>query len=131
MNRIDEIIIFNILSKKAIQNIVDIQIGHVKNRLKEKDISLEISTKALKYLVDEGYNPNYGARPLKRLIQSKILNPVASMMISHNIMNGGKVSVDLKGKEFSFEIKRGSKKILSSNLKRTKVSRRKKEGALA
>jgi ATP-dependent Clp protease ATP-binding subunit ClpB len=131
LNRIDEIIIFNILSKKAIQNIVDIQIGHVKNRLKEKDISLEISTKALKYLVDEGYNPNYGARPLKRLIQSKILNPVASMMISHNIMNGGKVSVDLKGKEFSFEIKRGSKKILSSNLKRTKVSRRKKEGALA
>lgn len=117
LNRVDDIIIFNILSKKAIENIVNIQVERVKERLLQKDISIEITPKALKYLGEEGYNPNYGARPLKRLIQSKILTPIASIMISHNVMSGGKVVVDLKGKEFSFEIKKGNRKIFSNNVK--------------
>jgi len=128
LNRIDEIIVFNILSKKAIEEIVNIQIQKVKNRLLTKDIILEVSPKVLKYFSEKGYSPSYGARPLKRLIQGKILTKVASIMISHNIMKGGKVIVDMKGKELSFEIKNGNKKIFSSSFAKPKE---KKEKTLA
>jgi len=117
LNRLDEIIIFNILAKEAIKEIVDIQIGVVKKRLLEKEIELSVSDGVLKFLAEEGYDPSYGARPLKRLIQSKILTPLASMMISNNIMSGGKVMVGFSGKDFTFEIKKGKKKVVSKNLK--------------
>jgi ATP-dependent Clp protease ATP-binding subunit ClpB len=64
-----------------------------------------ISESVVKYLVKEGYNPQYGARPLKRLIQNKILNPVASLMISRGVMAGGTINVDFKKGEFAFEVK--------------------------
>jgi len=130
LNRIDEIIMFNLLGKSALEEIVAIQIEQVKERLGAKDIKLEISPKALKHLSEKGYNPNYGARPLKRLIQSKILTPIASMMVSNNVMTGGKVTVDVKKDEFSFEIKKGGKKILSKNLKSQKTPKKKKEETL-
>jgi len=97
LNRLDEIIIFNILSREAVKKIVELQIEIIKERLLEKDIKLDISSDVLNYLSKEGYNPQYGARPLKRLIQSKILTPVASMMIAEGVMEGGAVSVSLKG----------------------------------
>jgi len=107
LNRIDEIIIFNILNKKAIEEIVNIQIKEVKERLLSKDVDMEISPAVLKELTVKGYNPSYGARPLKRLIQSKILTPIASLMISNNIMSGGKVLVDFNGKDFTFDMAKG------------------------
>ncbi|OGG47437.1 ATP-dependent chaperone ClpB, partial [Candidatus Kaiserbacteria bacterium RIFCSPHIGHO2_01_FULL_49_13] len=79
LNRLDEIVIFNILSQEAVKRIVKLQIDIVKNRLKGKDIELEIAPEVLNFLAKEGYNPQYGARPLKRLIQNKILTPVASL----------------------------------------------------
>ena len=97
LNRLDEIIIFDILSPEAIKEIVRIQIGMTKKRLLEKEIKLNLSTDVFAYLAKEGYNPQYGARPLKRIIQNKILTPVASLMISRGVLRGGTVSVDMKG----------------------------------
>jgi len=116
LNRLDDVIVFDILGKDAIRKIVDIQIGLVRERLLVKEIKLEISHDALNYLSEEGYNPQYGARPLKRLIQTKILNPVASMIISGHIVKGGTVIIGLKNKsassadrELTFDIKKGKR----------------------
>lgn len=109
MNRLDDVIIFDILSKEAIRKIVDIQVGLVSDRLKSKEITIQMKDSALDYLAREGYNPQYGARPLKRLIQNKILNPIASLIISQGIMKGGIITVDVKNNDISFDVKKGRK----------------------
>lgn len=117
LNRLDDIILFNILSPEAVRDIVRIQLDMVKARLAEKEISLDITKEAFEFLAKEGYNPQYGARPLKRLIQSKILTQVASLMISKGVSKGGGVTVGLKGTELTFEVKKGKKGSLwSENL---------------
>ncbi|TAL48983.1 AAA family ATPase [Patescibacteria group bacterium] len=107
LNRLDDIIVFNILSPDAVRRIVEIQIAQVKERLNQKEIVLEITPATLALLAKEGYSPQYGARPLKRLIQNKILTPVASLMVSKGIMKGGTVTVGVKGSEFTFDVKKG------------------------
>lgn len=109
LNRLDDIVIFDILSEDAIKKIVTIQIEEVKKRMEEKGINLKVSAPALRYLAKEGYDPHYGARPLKRLIQNKILNPLASLIISNGLYEGGTVTVGMKGKDFTFSIKKGKK----------------------
>ena len=109
LNRLDDIIIFDILSKAAIKEIVNIQIDIIKKRLRDKEINLSVTEQVSELLATEGYNPQYGARPLKRLIQDKILNPVASMMISNKVLSGGTVLVDAKGSQFTFDIKRSAR----------------------
>ena len=109
MNRLDDVIIFDILSKEAIKKIVGIQLNLVRERLNVKEITLQMSEKATEYLADKGYNPQYGARPLKRLIQDKILNHIASLIISEGILKGGTVIVDIKNDEMSFSVKKGKK----------------------
>ncbi|MFH1402458.1 MAG: AAA family ATPase [Patescibacteria group bacterium] len=106
LNRLDDIIIFDTLKKEAIEKIVDIQIDIVKKRLKDKDISLNIPKMALSYLAEKGYNPQYGARPLKRLIQTEILTPIASLMISERMMSGGIVVVGMRNDKLTFAIKK-------------------------
>ena len=96
LNRIDEIIIFNILSTDAIKEIVGIQVKEVVKRLANKDITLVLTPAVLDYLAKEGYNPHYGARPLRRLIQDKILTKVASLMVGRGVLSGGTVTVDIK-----------------------------------
>ncbi len=97
LNRLDDIIVFDILSKEAIKDIVSIQVEIVTRRLAEKEIRLELNAAVLEYLSKEGYNPQYGARPLKRLIQNKILTPIAGLMISKKIGKGSKITVSVKG----------------------------------
>lgn len=109
LNRLDDIILFDILSSENIRKIVDIQVAQVVERLNAKEISLVLSGETLDYLSREGYNPQYGARPLKRLIQNKILNPVANMIISQGIVKGGTINVDVKNNELVFDIKKGRK----------------------
>ena len=127
LNRLDETIIFNILSPSSIRKIVDLQIQQVKERLLAKEIELNISPKALEHLAKIGYEPKFGARPLKRNIQNKILTPVASLMILNGMMAGGKVDIDIKGGEFIFDVK---KKATRKKAKKAKASR-KKEKVLA
>ncbi len=109
LNRLDDIIIFDVLNESAIANITQIQVDLVKERLAQKDIVLEVTPAAIEFLAKEGYNPQYGARPLRRLIQSKILNQVASLIISKGIARGGVVIVDVKNNEFVFDVKKGRK----------------------
>jgi len=107
LNRLDEIIIFDVLSEEAIKEIVNLRVKVVKDRLQTKEIDFKISDEALSYLAKEGYNPNYGARPLNRLIQNKILNPVASYIISNGVKGGDTVVVTVKNNELLIETKKG------------------------
>ena len=107
LNRLDEIVLFDILSPASVQEIVKMQIKIVEERLHEKHISLSLSPAALQHLGVEGYNPQYGARPLKRLIQTKILTPIANMMVARGVMDGGSVKVDFVDKEFKFDVRKG------------------------
>lgn len=116
LNRLDEIVLFDILSPNSVQKIVKLQMDIVKDRLKEKGIKLNISIKALKHLAKIGYSPQYGARPLKRLIQNEILTPIANMIIGEGLMYGGVVTTDIKKEKFVFDTK---KKV---QLKRTQKS---------
>ncbi len=109
LNRIDEIIIFNILGPDAIKEIVGIQVEEVVKRLAGKQIALSLTPAVYEYLAKEGYNPHYGARPLRRLIQDKILTKVASLMVSRGVLSGGSITVDMKGGEFVFDVKKGPK----------------------
>jgi len=108
---------FNILSPVAIAKIVRMQIDIVKRRLQNKNIKLSVSKKVLDYLSKEGYTPQYGARPLKRLIQKKILTTVASLMISAGVMDGGEVAVDMKKGEIDFKVKKQGKKVIRKKKK--------------
>ncbi|MFO0718822.1 MAG: AAA family ATPase [Candidatus Paceibacterota bacterium] len=118
LNRLDDIIVFDVLSRESIEQIVKIQVEMVRERLLAKEIKLDVSPEVLSYLAREGYNPQYGARPLKRIIQNKILTPVASLIISKGLMKGGSVSVGMKdANEFSFEVKKGRRgSLIGENL---------------
>jgi ATP-dependent Clp protease ATP-binding subunit ClpB len=116
INRIDEIIVFDILSESAIKEIVKLRMQVVRDRLLSKGIGLEISEEALSYLAKEGYNPHYGARPLNRLIQNKILNPVASYIISSGVKKNDTVFVSVKNNELLIETKRGKTKSAISSI---------------
>ncbi len=107
LNRIDDIIMFDILKPEAIKNIVGIQIDLVRTRLKERGIELVLEESVMELLSKEGYDPHYGARPLKRLIQNKILTPIANFMIGKNVMEGGMVTIGVKNGEFTFDVKKG------------------------
>jgi len=112
LNRLDEIILFNILDKKAVKDIVRIQIDLVKKRLESREIILTVTDDALEYLAEKGYDSRYGARPLKRLIQSKILTPIANRMITENLGNGATVSVGVHNEELTFEVVKSARRTL-------------------
>ena len=107
LNRIDEIIMFDILKPEVIRSIVEIQVKEVAKRLQEKGIAFSLDDSAYDALAKDGYNPHYGARPLKRLIQSKILTPIANQMISKSVHEGGVITVGYKDSEFTFDVKKG------------------------
>ena len=107
LNRLDEIVLFNILSPESVHNIVRMQVDIVAKRLDEKHITLTLSDAAIEHLAKEGYNPQYGARPLKRLIQTKIMTSIANTMVNRGVMEGGKVVVDVKDGEFTFDVRKG------------------------
>jgi ATP-dependent Clp protease ATP-binding subunit ClpC len=133
LNRLDEIVLFDILSPEAIKNIVSIELDKVKERLADKDIKLEFTSAAVEYLAKEGYNPQYGARPLKRLIQNKILNSVASLIIEQGVTRGDSIKVDFDPKkgdknslgiasgEFTVDVKKGKKAEKSSLVRESLV----------
>jgi ATP-dependent Clp protease ATP-binding subunit ClpB len=120
LNRLDDTIVFDILSLDAIRHIVDLKIKVVADRLLAKEIGFEISSEALTYLAKEGYDPHYGARPLGRLIQNKILNPVANFIIGKSVKKGDSVVVGMKGKELVIEMKK--RKLESNVILRNKVN---------
>jgi ATP-dependent Clp protease ATP-binding subunit ClpB len=99
LNRLDETIIFDVLSKEEIKKIVGLQIASLAERLAGKDLVLEVSDEAVAHIADKSFDPHYGARPIKRYVQTHILNQIASLMLSKKFMKGGiaAVTVDKKG----------------------------------
>jgi ATP-dependent Clp protease ATP-binding subunit ClpA len=102
LNRIDEIIIFNYLGKEEVRKIVDLELRKVENRLLEKNIKIEVTPKARDYLAEKGFDPNLGARPLKRVIQKEVLDPLALKIVSGEVKEGDKVKVDFEGGKIFF-----------------------------
>ncbi|NFS27866.1 ATP-dependent chaperone ClpB [Clostridium botulinum] len=99
LNRVDDIIMFKPLSENGIKKIIDIFLDEVKNRLKDKNIELEVTDSAKSIMVKEGYDPIYGARPLKRYIQNTLENNLARMIIKGDLIYGSKVIVDRDNEE--------------------------------
>jgi len=105
LNRLDEIIVFNRLGKENIRQIVDIQLNTLKNRLKDKHISLELSDLAKDHLGEEGFDPAYGARPLRRVIQKNIQDSIALKLLQGEFKEKShiRVNYDQKKHEYSFK----------------------------
>ena len=98
LNRIDEIVFYKPLMKNEIDRIVDLQIADLRRRLKEKQLDVELTDSARSYIVDAGYDPVYGARPLKRFIQSKVETLIARKILSEDLHHGSVLTVDCDGR---------------------------------
>lgn len=103
INRIDETIIFDRLTEEDIKEIVSIQLARVEKRLSAQGLELELSGAALDQISTEGYDPAYGARPLKRVIQNRILDPLSLDLLDGKFKDGDKIRCDFAGGEFVFE----------------------------
>jgi ATP-dependent Clp protease ATP-binding subunit ClpB len=94
LNRIDDTIVFSPLGREQIGRIVDLQLARLKTRLADRGLSLELTDAALKQIGDEGYDPLFGARPLKRVIQQRIENPLATKLLAGEFPAGSSIRVD-------------------------------------
>jgi ATP-dependent Clp protease ATP-binding subunit ClpB len=99
LNRIDEIVIFKNLGKESLEKIVDLELNKVEKRLKNKNITIKISAKVKKYLSDKGYDSSFGARPLKRVIQSMILDELALNIVEGKVKDGDRLTIDIGTKD--------------------------------
>jgi ATP-dependent Clp protease ATP-binding subunit ClpB len=102
LNRVDDIILFHDLSKEQIAEIVQLQLEHVSKRLEKKGITLDVSKEAATYLAKNGFDPDFGARPLKRLIQNAILDELSLRIIEDKVKEGDTVKVGVKGDSIAF-----------------------------
>ena len=103
LNRIDEIIMFKALTLEELSQIVEIQTNSLKKRLLEQDIELNISANAKEHLANEGYEPLYGARPLRRVIRQLIEIPLSLKILEGEFTKGHRIIVDYNGEELSFD----------------------------
>ena len=103
LNRIDEVIVFHVLTKDDLRKIVDIQLNYLVERLKSRKIDIRFTDKARKQIMDEGYDPVFGARPLKRTIQQRLENMLAAELLAGEFTDGDRVKVDADSHRFTFE----------------------------
>ena len=103
LNRIDETIFFKALTLEQLSNIVDIQMEYLRKLLKDHEIDLEITQDAKELLATRGFNPVYGARPLKRVIRQMVENPLSKEILSQKFLRGDKLKIDVKNDEIVFE----------------------------
>jgi ATP-dependent Clp protease ATP-binding subunit ClpB len=102
LNRIDELIMFTPLNRSEIRNIVDLQFRHVQDTLREMGVTIEASPEALDWLAELGYDPQFGARPLKRVIQKRILNELSKDILAGKVDKDSKIKLDMFDKQFVF-----------------------------
>ena len=107
INRVDEIIFFHALGLQHMKQIIDIQIRGLLKRLEDRKIHVELSDAAKSYVVSEGYDPMFGARPLKRTIQRRVLDPLALRVLEGEFREGDKIVVDINGEGLTFEKREG------------------------
>ena len=106
LNRIDDIIVFKALGKESVKNIVNLILEGINERLKEQYIKVEFTDKALDYIVDEAYDPAYGARPLKRFVQKDIETNLSKMILGGEVPENSVVKVDSDGKDLIYKVEK-------------------------
>src|SRR6185295_19537162 len=102
LNRIDDIVIFQTLSREEIAQIIDVQLERLRSMLHDRNISLVLEDSARELLASEGYDPSFGARPLKRAIQTLIQNPLAMKLLNGDVLAGQTVFVSARDGEMQF-----------------------------
>jgi ATP-dependent Clp protease ATP-binding subunit ClpB len=105
LNRIDDIVVFHPLTREHIRKIVDVQLTRLSKRLGERNLTLELSDEARDLLAELGFDPVYGARPLKRTIQRRVLDPLARELLTGNVPDGSHVTIKRVGEELTFDVK--------------------------
>jgi ATP-dependent Clp protease ATP-binding subunit ClpB len=103
LNRVDEIIVFHMLSKEDLRKIVDIQLNYLAERLNSRDIQVEFTDSAREQIMDQGYDPAFGARPIKRTIQQQLENPLAAELLAGKFADGDTIKIDANSHKFTFE----------------------------
>ena len=98
----DDVIIFQSLDESELAHIVDIQLGNLEKRLAQQNLTLDVDAAAKKFLAKEGYDPQFGARPLKRAIQEFLLDPLATKLLAGEFKPGDKIKVSAKDDELVF-----------------------------
>lgn len=126
INRIDDVLVFNRLSKEVLRTIVDIRLKEVQERLVERRITLELTGEAKDWLTEHGYDSMYGARPLNRLIQKKLLNPMAIYLLKGQIKNSEVVHVSVKNDHLYIEPNHTEQEVGEEESTKTKTSKSKK-----
>ncbi len=116
LNRIDDVVIFESLSREDIHKIIDIELVHLVKRIKGLGYAIEVTDKAKDFIVDKGWDEQYGARPLKRAIQKYIEDPLAEEIIKSSVKEGDRIVVDYKDKdeELTIKISKGKKEVMKS-----------------
>ncbi len=104
LNRVDEIVVFGRLDREQLAEIVELQVARLRRRLEERGVELELTDAAAELLAREGYDPAYGARPLKRLVQRRIENPLAQRILAGEVRDGDRVLADADGEELTFAV---------------------------
>jgi len=108
INRLDEILLFKRLDREQMTGIVDIQLTYLHDLLKDRQITLNVDDKAKAWIADKGYEPAYGARPLKRVIQTDVQNKLAEKILTGDISDGSTINISVKGDALSFDVKKKS-----------------------
>jgi ATP-dependent Clp protease ATP-binding subunit ClpB len=111
LNRIDETIVFHPLTREQLTKIVDVQLNHLRKRLAARGLNLTISEQAEKLLAEEGYDPTFGARPLKRVIQQRIENPLASRILKGEFAEGDTIRIDADASRHEFTFGKAGEKV--------------------
>jgi ATP-dependent Clp protease ATP-binding subunit ClpA len=105
LNRVDEVIIFHSLDEEELARIVEIQIARLEKRLAQQNLTLDVDAAAKKLLAKEGYDPQFGARPLKRAVQEQLLNPLSMKLLEGEFKPGDRIKVSADGDELKFQRK--------------------------
>ena len=106
LNRIDDIIVFKALGKESVKNIISLILDEINDKLKEQYIKIEFTDKALDYIVNEAYDPAYGARPLKRFVQKDIETNLSKMILSNEVPENSIVVLDSDGEKLIYDVKK-------------------------
>jgi ATP-dependent Clp protease ATP-binding subunit ClpB len=106
LNRVDDVIIFQSLDEDELTKIVDLQLNRLNSRLAQQQLTLEVDAAAKKLLAREGYDPQFGARPIKRAIQEQLLNPLSLRLLEGDFKPGDNIKVGVKGEELRFDKKK-------------------------
>ncbi|OQA08560.1 MAG: Chaperone protein ClpB [bacterium ADurb.Bin374] len=105
LNRVDDIVLFTPLSKEQLGSIVELQIGDLRKRLAERRLTLDVTPAAKEWLIERGYDPVYGARPLKRLVQKEVETRLARRLIANAIPDGSALSLDVRADDPVIEVR--------------------------